>query len=95
MTPSIYASQLLYIIIIMPLFLGIFMISFGPGFLVGYLGNIPIMHKYHLIVLGIMLLVCMALFDITLGFIIWLFLAPYYLFGACVAYMVKQGVGLT
>jgi hypothetical protein len=94
MTPSIYASQLLYIIIIIPLFLGVFMISFGPGFLVGYFGNIPLMHKYHLIVLGIMLLVCMAFFDITLGFIIWLFLAPYYLFGACVAYMVRQGAGL-
>jgi len=89
--PSIYASQLLLMIIVIPLFLGVFMLSFGPGFLVGYFGNVPTLHKYHLIVLGIMLLMCMAIFGTALGFIIWMLLAPYYLLGACVAYMVRRG----
>ena len=89
---TMYGAQILELLIFIAIFLGLFMLSFGPGFIVGYFGNIPLFHKYHLIALGVMMLMSMAMFGILLGFLVWLFLTPYYLLGASIAYLVRQGM---
>jgi hypothetical protein len=87
-----YGMQLFEVIILLALFLGVFMLSFGPGFIVGYFGNVPLFHKYHLIVIGVGLLLSMAMLGIVHGFLVWVFLLPYYFLGASIAYMVRQEI---
>ncbi len=85
------SMQFLDVILVTAIFLGVFMISFLPGFAVGYFGEIPLFHKYHLIAIGIFLILSMALLGILLGWIVWLILLPYYALGACLGYMAKTG----
>jgi hypothetical protein len=87
-----YSMQLLEILILLALFLGVFTLSFGPGFIVGYFGNVPLFHKYHLIVIGVGLLLSMAMLGIVFGFLVWVFLLPYYFLGVSIAYMARQEI---
>ena len=83
--------QILEILLYSAIFLGVFLLTFGPGFAISFFGEVPVFHKYHLIAAGIALIFTMALFGILLGFLVWLILLPYYFLGACIGYLARSG----